>query len=341
MHLDAIRDLLHARAFAMGLAFGGVGVFVSSLAAISRRRVPDLGGMAFVLAAWLAVRGAWGQSLASTGVLVALGCLAAGGALVVVITRNVAATAAHPLLVTAIALVPGALLLAHATPLAGSTLSRGVLAAGAVAFGVLTRDFDAMRGRKGAPWLLWAVTFGGVYLAVPDTELARVALGVAVPFVLLSIPKPVTSLGPGGSTALAGFFVWVVVVGGRGRPGSVVGGFATLGLLFAEPVGRRLLGSWNWSSGRSRMHLHAFDGNRDEWLVTALFAALVQFVIALYASRVVARADAAVVAFTMLVPVLIGSVIVAPLLYEDERERNRRLFSRASRPARRVRPARR
>ena len=155
MHLNAVRDLFHARAFALGLAFGGVAVLLAAAIAVSlRRRVPDFAGIAFVVAAWMAVRGAWGMELASGSVLVALLLLAAGGCAVVFVTRAVTKAADHPMLTTAIALTPGAVMLARVTPLAGSGVSRLVLALATIGFGVAIRDFDAMRGPRGAPWLL-------------------------------------------------------------------------------------------------------------------------------------------------------------------------------------------
>src|SRR5262249_53689907 len=158
-------------------------------------------GIVFALSAWLAVRGAWGPGLANGRVLIAFGLLALGGALVVVVTRRVAIAHRYPIPVVALAVTPGAIVLARAAPLVGSTLSRTLFALATIGFAVAIRDFDAMHGRKGAPWLLFAVTAGGVYLAVPDTELARALFGVAIPFILLSVPRPLSPLGPAGSTA--------------------------------------------------------------------------------------------------------------------------------------------
>jgi hypothetical protein len=149
-----------------------------------------------------------------------------------------------------------------------------------------------------------------VYLAVPDTELARVMLGVALPFVLLSVPKPIFPLGPAGSPAIAGVFVWVVVVGGRGRPGSVVGGLATIGVLVAEPLGRRLFGRLLPPSRRPKV-----DNFEEDWRFVAAVAAIAQVVIMLYASRVVAREDAAADALMICVPLIAITAFCVPMLY--------------------------
>lgn len=310
MPADAISDLFHARAFALGLAFGGMAFLISAtLAATSRRKLPDVAGIAFVAAAWLGVRGAWGSALASGSVALGLILLACGGGMVMVVTRRSPVAERHPLLVTAVAIAPGAVLLAVVTPLVNGTTSRVVIALATIAIGVGIRDFDAMNGPRGAPWLLFAVTAFGVYLAVPDTELARVMLGASLPFILLSVPKPVCPLGPAGSAALAGLFVWVVVVGGRGRPGSVVGGLATIGILVAEPIGRRMFGT---VTDRTR---DRHDRNQDAWLSNALLAAFAQLILAVYSSRVVAREDAALNAFLVLLPLIAIAVVCAPMLY--------------------------
>jgi hypothetical protein len=306
MHANGITDLVRAHAFALGLAYGGVAFFLAVTIGTLGRRALDFAGLAFVAATWIAVRGSWGPDLAADSVALALALLALGGGCVFLAGRHVPRAANHPLVVTALAISPGAIVLACVTPLAGSFISRTALALATVGIGVGVRDYDAMKGERGASWLLFAVSAMGVYLAVPDTELARVMFGAALPFALLSVPKPLCRVGPAGSAALAGLFSWVVVVGGRGRPGSVVGGLATIGLLVTEPLGRRIFGSVTTRRRRSR---------EPTWILTAAVLALVQGCIALYASRVVARSDAALQAFIVLVPALVLAVVGGPMLY--------------------------
>ncbi len=327
MRLHGLTVLLHAHSFAVGLAFGGVAFFVSALvAAVSRRRIPDTAGIVFVAAAWLAIRGSWGVALARGSAATALALLACGGALAAVIASRNHISHGQGLAITALALMPGAIMLAVVTPLAGSTTSRVVLAIAAAAIGVGLRDFDATNGARGAPWLLFAISAAGVYLAVPDTELARVLLGVSLPFILLSIPKPICALGPAGSAAMGGLFVWVIVVGGRGRPGSVVGGLATIGLLAAEPIGRGLIGRdrkpWALHATRDRdlTDRNRYAQNQDPWLAAAALAGIIQFGFALYASRVVGRYDAALSALLVLVPMIAVAVFAAPQLFPLKRE---------------------
>jgi len=328
MRLDALNDLFHARAFALGLAFGGVAFLLTSMiGVVRRRRVPDAAAIAFAAAAWLGVRGAWGPELASGGVAFALLALAAGGACVVVVNRHSAFGSRFPAVVSAVAIAPGAIYLAAVTPLAGGSTSRTVLAVSVIVIGVAMRDFDAMRGPRGVPWLLFLITAAGVYLAVPDTELARVMLGVALPFVLLSVPKPMFPLGPAGSPALAGVFAWVVVVGGRGRPGSVVGGLATIGILVAEPLGRRVFGSLIPPSRRIPV-----DNFEEDWRLVAGVAAVAQVLIILYASRVVAREDAAGAALLICLPMIAIAALCVPMIYPKPNQYLERAHLDASRP---------
>ena len=243
MRVHAIVELFRARAFVLGLAYGGIACCAVFVAAIfTRRRTLDLAALAFAIGAWLAIRGAWGPGIASKGTAVGLAGVAIGGATAGWFARRIPRGRDHPALVAAVLIAPGAVLLAARAPLAGGPVARTTLVLATIGIGVGLRDFDATHGPRGAPWVLFAISSAGVYLAVPDTELARVLIGAALPFVLLSLPKPVARFGPAGSAALAGVFSWVVVVGGRGRPASVVGGLAVIGILLAEPLGRRLFG---------------------------------------------------------------------------------------------------
>jgi hypothetical protein len=311
---DGVSELLHARAFALGLAYGGIAfLLAATVAAVTRRRPLDFAALAFVAAGWLGVRAAWGPALADGATALALVVLALGGAAVFLIPRHVRVARNHPVLSATVALIPGAVLLGAVTPLAGSGLSRVLLATATVAIGVAIRDFDAMHGAPGGTWVLFAVSAIGVYLAVPDTELARVMLGVALPFVLLSVPKAMCPIGPAGSAALAGFFAWVVFVGGRGRPGSVVGGLACLGLLLAEPVGRRWIGAV--IATRTFVPHRRSRRPEEEYLLATAVAGVVQLAVALYASQIVGREDGAIAAVVILAPAAVAAVLLAPMLY--------------------------
>ena len=132
---------------------------------------------------------------------------------------------------------------------------------------------------------------------------------------LLSIPNALSPIGPAGSAAVAGVFTWVIFVGGRGRAGSVVGGLATLGILLAEPLGRR------WVSAlMTRKTLLPPRGSRppkDEYLLAAAVAAIAQIALMLYASRVVAKESSVLRALLELAPVAALAVFCVPMLYPE------------------------
>jgi hypothetical protein len=113
-------------------------------------------------------------------------------------------------------------------------------AAAAVVGAVALADFDTRWGHRGLGPVLLAVSFAGVYTTVPDTELALVALGAALPLALLGWPWPLASLGRLGAASAAGALCWVATIGGVGRGSAVVGGIACLGLMVIEPMARRL-----------------------------------------------------------------------------------------------------
>jgi hypothetical protein len=112
--------------------------------------------------------------------------------------------------------------------------------------GMLLADFDRRR-RDGLALGLWAVSLAGVWAVVPDVESAVVVLGAALPPALLGWPGPLArgglvALGVAGSLAGTALLVWVVATDGAGRPVSIVGGLACLGVLAVEPLARRLGG---------------------------------------------------------------------------------------------------
>jgi hypothetical protein len=131
----------------------------------------------------------------------------------------------------------------------------------------------------------------GVYYTVPDTELPLVLMGCCVPLVLLSVPWPYASLGTAGSAVTAAVFTWVIMIGGRGRPGSVVAGVATLGLLLILPVAR-----WALGPGRRR-----FLGMRLAAAPTAALAALGQLALGAWCGKVAGPQQSAPVAAALLI----------------------------------------
>lgn len=99
------------------------------------------------------------------------------------------------------------------------------------------RDYRAPLGP-----LLWAMTVAGVYLDVPDTEQMLVLSGAAAPLALLGWPANLARLGSFGGYLAVGLLAWAIAQGGAGRPASIIGGLACLGMFVVLPVAERLTG---------------------------------------------------------------------------------------------------
>jgi hypothetical protein len=85
---------------------------------------------------------------------------------------------------------------------------------------------------------LLAITSVGIWATVPDTEEARVLLGVLVLMGLVAWPWRLASVGAAGAFALAGLLVWIAAVGGAAREGSIIGAWASTGLILWATVPR-------------------------------------------------------------------------------------------------------
>jgi len=182
--------------------------------------------------------------------------------------------------------------LALTRPSADAALAWPGLLAATVAVAAALTAFDRRWGDLGLLPALLAVSAAGIWATVPDVEGALVLLGATVAMALLGRPGPLAARRPGlaafgaaGSAAAAAVLVWVVATGGAGRPGSVVGGLACLGLLLVEPAVRLL-------DPRRRSPLDPVQGRPGlGWAALA-----VQLVLAGFASRVAGRPDSAAIA---------------------------------------------
>lgn len=105
-----------------------------------------------------------------------------------------------------------------------------VLLGATVGATAVARTEEAWREEAVTPALL-AITAAGVFAAVPDTEEAAALLGAAVPVLVLGWPLRLVTLGRAGAGGATALLVWVIAVGGRGRPPSIVGALACIGLL--------------------------------------------------------------------------------------------------------------
>lgn len=83
--------------------------------------------------------------------------------------------------------------------------------------------------------LLLAITLFGIWATVPETRIPRLLLGgwsgLLPGLLVASLPK----LG-WWAPAVAAPIVWMTAMAGNSRPGSIVGGWASLGILLLRPV---------------------------------------------------------------------------------------------------------
>ena len=257
--MDTFRVLVESGQFGAGLTAGlatalGALVWVAAGEVLRRRAVrrepdrparsdrtdrsrglPGVVGPAFCLAVLAAMdgTGALPRELAVPGGLWAgIGLLVLAGAL--------AARTRHRAVAGMALALPGGVLLAGAVPGEHPAWALVLVVAGPALAGAATADVDGRLAGSGTTALLFLVSLGGAYATLPDTELARITLGAALPATVLAWPVSLARLGNGGSYGAVGLFLWVAVVEGAGRPGSTVGAAACLGVLLVEPLGRLL-----------------------------------------------------------------------------------------------------
>jgi hypothetical protein len=147
-----------------------------------------------------------------------------------------------------------------------------------VAGGYAITDFETRHDRMGLGVIFFALTTVGVFAAVPDTEEALIVMAASLPITLLAWPKVAASMGAEGSYLAVAMLLWVTVAGGQGRPPSIIGSAACLGLLLLEPVLFAL---------RPRVAV-LWSGLRRNWF-GAMVATLPQLVVVILCSRVAAR----------------------------------------------------
>jgi hypothetical protein len=139
---------------------------------------------------------------------------------------------------------------------------------------------------------LLAISALGAYATVPDTEQARALVGALLPVAVVALAANRVA-EPSGPTAGVALLGWVALVGGTGRPGSVVGAVGCLGVLALGPLARRA----------------------NPVLVGAVHVAVVAV-----ASRIAGLRQSAWTALAILVPVILLAAIV---LVAGERGRTR------------------
>jgi hypothetical protein len=199
-----------------------------------------------------------------------------GVGVILLLTLMVENLGASPVVIAA-ASVPGAVVVA----LAGSTEPawvRMVVVVAVPIMGFLINDFESRYARSGLGVIYFGLAALGTFLAVPDTEWVRTLFAVALPISFLAWPRVLVTIGPGGAYAVAAVFALFTSEGGTGRPASVIGALASLGLLVIEPVVFRLQPQ--------------IDSLRARLLgdpVSILIAAIPQFAIVFVTSRIAAH----------------------------------------------------
>jgi hypothetical protein len=244
-----VADVVRDSGFRDGIAAGSVAfvalVAIALLVRCSprrRRAIPALAGFALVAAGLVALDWSGPRSLLTDRLVGGLVLMGLGPALAAILLPP------RPMarVVAALAAVPGAVVVAQAAALYNRfDWIEPFVVVTAVVGGALVRDFDVANARVGLAPLLVAVSALGIYSTSPDTEQILVVVGVAVPVVFAGWPKVLAAIGP-GAYALTGLIAWAGAVGGRGRPGAVVGALGCLGIFLVEPVVRR---AWR---GRAR-----------------------------------------------------------------------------------------
>jgi hypothetical protein len=201
------------------------------------RRAPwGLVGPAWVLASLLALDG-WLRFDHVTDIPAQL----LWGLLAVAAANELASHTPNPKIIGCLLVAPGAYVVATSTDFAGPGWVVPLVVV-AITFGAPSAaDLDQRGARLGVGPVMWLVTVVGVYATVPDTELIRPLVGVAMPLALCGWPLRVARLGAAGTAAGIALLMWVGAAEGYGRPGSIVGAAGALGLFLVEPVGRALL----------------------------------------------------------------------------------------------------
>jgi hypothetical protein len=256
--VGAVGQLIRDQGFHNGLLFGTIALVALTAIAVLRPSTAERARAPLRLAGLAAVAAAI-AALDRTGVSVLLDDRLVWGVTLLAVLPLVATIVGGPThaaarLGAALVAIPGTFLVAGAAEAQNAvTWVPWFVLVVVVVGGALAADCDEANARVGLVPVMLAMTAAGMWTTVPDTEQVLVVIGVLGPMALLGWPVPRAAHGA-AIYGVIGLLAWVAAVGGRGRPGSVVGGVACLGLLLAEPVARRALGRragpppgpWTW-----------------------------------------------------------------------------------------------
>lgn len=225
MSLETFLDLFTRIQFQVGLLAGGLGLLL--LRVLPRGRVGW--GLAATITAIAAIQLTVGRRIGVTIGLIALGV---GGSLLDRVEPGARATVQS---LGWVIIAMGAIM----------TTVRGGLSA-TPWIQVLTPIVVVFTGYWLASWghlpqrmllgPLFAITAFGIWSTVPNTDSARVLIGVSLPLVLATLPGSRARISAMGAFPLAGLTAWIAADGGALRHGSIVGSWACVGLLVLLPM---------------------------------------------------------------------------------------------------------
>ena len=293
--MEELVGLLDTIYFRTGLRLGLAALvagWILSLA-LGRKRPPlPIGGL---LIAAAAVGGLYLVAEPLDSAFSGLGLILAGA----LITR----IASVPRWVQPLAVLPGAIWIAAGTPVTELGWVRVLMAVLIPLGGYLIADFEMRYDRLGLGVIFFTLAAFGVFASVPDTEEALLLAALVIPVSLLAWPKVRVSLGPEGAYLAVAMFLWVVAAGGGGRPGSIVGASATLGLLLLEPL---------------VVAFKPFAAQAMTWVTerfaAAVMASIPQLFVVVLTSRVAARFEQEWSALVVVVLVYTATVTAAWML---------------------------
>ena len=310
--MSPIQTLIDFPGFRDGFLFGlvlAIGVLaVGAVYSLFRHRskVPlGLTGPAWVFASLVTLGGWLGYSGADV-----IPRQLVWGLVVLFVAGELAERTPNPKIIGIFLGFPGAILVGYARDLPGPSWSRWLVIGVAAIGGPLAADLDRRSARLGLAPVLWLLAVAGLYWTVPDTERVRPLIGAAVPLGFTGWPLRLSRMGAGGIGAAVALFAWVAAIEGRGRPGSIVGAVASLGLFLVEPIGRVLAKGRVAALSRS-LRLGVF-----EWCVVGS-----QLLMVGYASRVAGFAETGGRAFLLLLPAIPFAIAIGGLLRVSKRIR--------------------
>jgi hypothetical protein len=268
-----------------GLVFGMIGVGLGSILPATRRRPLACAMVGGALAAAASAHHPLALVVGTAGLVVA-------GSLAPRLPRGIALVASSVLVGLS---VGGPLRLRKNLP-------RPIGVALAVPIAAIAFERFASRAHRWEPALYAVVSLGGVWAAVPDTEMPLVVAGAALPGLVLSVLWPEGTIASGAS--FVGLLLWAAAEGARGRPAAFLAAIGCLGLLLVAPVA-------DWASRSVGPHVVRLPRVASNVVRFGLHVAVV-VVCARVAGPLVSRSDAAIVTGAALAGGGLLTWIVAP-----------------------------